>query len=138
MHAANPALAIEQATTITLISSPQIMLLLAPRLTSHLRLTPALRSRYRAPALEQHAHRRGREQERHHALLRVIAHKLPPHPNQHRPPHVALAKCTSQRGEEKRTSTMYLSTAGMTPAAPFVGLVTIRPPLAFTSFTAIA
>jgi hypothetical protein len=27
---------------------------------------------------------------------------------------------------------------GITPAAPFVGDVTIRPPAAFTSFTAIA
>lgn len=80
MHAANPALAIEQATTITLVSSLSFRITppLAARLTSHLRLTPALRSRYRAPALEQHPHRRGREQERHHALLRVIAHKLSP------------------------------------------------------------
>jgi len=35
-------------------------------------------------------------------------------------------------------SRMYLRTAGMTPAAPFVGEVTMRPPLALTSLTAIA
>lgn len=34
-----------------------------------------------------------------------------------------------------RTSTMYFKTAGITPAAPFVGDVTILPPLALTSFT---
>lgn len=33
---------------------------------------------------------------------------------------------------------IYFNTAGITPAAPFVGDVTIRPPLALTSFTAIA
>jgi hypothetical protein len=37
-----------------------------------------------------------------------------------------------------RTSTIYFRTAGITPAAPFVGEVTILPPEALTSFTAIA
>ena len=32
----------------------------------------------------------------------------------------------------------YFSTDGMTPAAPFVGAVTTRPPAAFSSFTASA
>jgi hypothetical protein len=36
------------------------------------------------------------------------------------------------------TSIIYFNTAGMTPAAPFVGDVTIRPPEALTSLTAIA
>ena len=36
------------------------------------------------------------------------------------------------------TSTIYFRTAGMTPDAPFVGEVTILPPAALTSFTAIA
>jgi hypothetical protein len=33
---------------------------------------------------------------------------------------------------------MYFKTAGMTPAAPLVGDVTMRPPAALTSLTAIA
>ena len=33
---------------------------------------------------------------------------------------------------------MYFNTAGMTPAAPLVGEVTILPPLAFTSLTYVA
>lgn len=41
---------------------------------------------------------------------------------------------------QKRTPTsmMYFKTAGITPAAPLVGEVTMRPPDAFTSLTAIA
>jgi len=35
-------------------------------------------------------------------------------------------------------SSAYCSTAGMIPAAPFVGAVTTRPPAAFSSFTASA
>jgi hypothetical protein len=38
----------------------------------------------------------------------------------------------------QHTSMMYFKTAGMTPAAPFVGDVTMRPPAALTSLTAIA
>lgn len=34
--------------------------------------------------------------------------------------------------------TTYFATAGRTPLAPFVGAVTILPPAAFCSFTAIA
>jgi len=43
-----------------------------------------------------------------------------------------------QRPQDKPTSIIYFSTAGITPAAPFVGDVTILPPEAFTSLTAIA
>ena len=44
---------------------------------------------------------------------------------------------TGQNGK-KGTSRRYFSTAGIIPAAPFVGEVTIRPPDALTSFTAMA
>ena len=80
-----------------------------------------------------------RQQERHDALLWIVAHELIK-PRKFFFPLETLQKVLLF-GREKAgvlTSTMYFKTAGMTPAAPFVGDVTIRPPLAFTSFTAIA
>lgn len=45
---------------------------------------------------------------------------------------------TSRSTSSEMNSTKYLSTAGMTPAAPLVGAVTTRPPEALTSLTAMA
>jgi len=45
---------------------------------------------------------------------------------------------TSCTGSSLMNSTTYLSTAAMRPDDPLVGEVTMRPPAAFTSFTAIA
>lgn len=45
---------------------------------------------------------------------------------------------TSLSGSSEMNSTKYFNTAGITPAAPFVGAVQTFPPAAFTSFTAIA
>jgi hypothetical protein len=52
-----------------------------------------------------------------------------------------FAKFVKRHGRTRkleRTSMIYFKTAGMTPAAPLVGEVTIRPPDALTSLTAIA
>ncbi len=53
-------------------------------------------------------------------------------------PAVSRNGSTSASDAASRKHRWYSSTAGMTPAAPFVGAVTTRPSAAFCSFTASA
>ena len=86
---------------------------------------------------EARATYRCRQQKRLDAFFRIVANKLKAagtHVNRaERGRRAAMAP-------QKRTPTsmMYFKTAGITPAAPLVGEVTMRPPDAFTSLTAIA
>jgi hypothetical protein len=71
------------------------------------------------------------QQERLDALLGVVAHKLDS--------KMAVSNGPGEvRVPRTLTSRIYFSTPGITPAAPLVGDVTILPPPALTSFTAIA
>ena len=54
------------------------------------------------------------------------------------PAEVSRKVLTSRSTSSEMNSTKYLRTAGMTPAAPFVGAVTTLPPAALTSLTAMA
>lgn len=127
MHAAKPALAMEQATV-----SMHVSTMLNPvegRYTSDLSLTTTLSSRNGTSTLKQHPNGLKTRVDQRHIVLQTEGKRTAA---------VNRNVLIDFSGSSLTNSMIYFSTAGITPAAPLVGEVTIRPPDAFTSFTAMA